>query len=193
MKRPLHYLLSILFWLSIPSGAFAALTIEITSGVDGALPIAVAPFDTSKLTSKLPVDIATIVSSDLNRSGVLKVLERQLLPSNPHYSNQVRYTQWKAAGQDYLVVGRIFEKAAGMYEMQFQLLDVLKQKQLIGYSLPVKKRKLRAAAHEISDLIYEKITGTRGAFNTRIAYIRAQRNQARKYILQVADTDGFNA
>ena len=193
MKQSLNYLLSIFLWLSISGSAFAALTIEITSGVDGALPIAIVPFDTSKLSGKLPVDIATIVSSDLNRSGVLKVLERQGLPSQPHYSNQVRYTQWKAAGQDYLVVGRVLEKAGGMYEIQFQLLDVLKQKQLIGYSLPAKKRKLRAAAHEISDLIYEKITGTRGAFNTRIAYIRAQRNQARKYILQVADTDGFNA
>ena len=193
MKRTLKYLLNVFLWLSISSTAYAALTIEITSGVEGALPIAVVPFDTSKLSSKLPADVAQIVSSDLNRSGVLKVLERQTLPSRPHYSNQVRYPQWKAAGQDYLVVGRIFEKEAGMYEIQFQLLDVLKQKQLIGYSLPVKKRKLRAAAHEISDLIYEKITGTPGAFNTRIAYIRAQRNQARKYILQVADTDGFNA
>jgi len=171
----------------------AALFIEITSGVDGALPIAVVPFDTSKLSTKLTVDIAEIITSDLNRSGVLKVLEAKSLPSKPHYSNQVRYTQWKAAGQDYLVVGRIFEKSPGLYDIQFQLLDVLKQKQLIGYSLPAKKRNLRASAHEISDLIYEKITGTPGAFNTRIAYIRAQRNEARKYILQVADTDGFNA
>jgi TolB protein len=94
---------------------------------------------------------------------------------------------------EYLVVGRIFPKASGQYDIQFQLLDVLKQKQLLGYSLPVKKRKLRSSAHEISDLIYEHITGIRGAFNTRIAYIRAQTDEARKYILQVADTDGFNA
>jgi len=193
MKQSLNYLLGIFLLLSISGSAFAALTIEVTSGVDGALPIAVVPFDTSKLSSQLPADIATIVSSDLNRSGVLKVLEPGGLPAQPHYSNQVRYDQWKAAGQDYLVVGRILQKPGGMYDIQFQLLDVLKQKQLIGYSLPANKRKLRAAAHEISDLIYEKITGTRGAFNTRIAYIRAQRNQARKYILQVADTDGFNA
>ncbi|MCP3689140.1 MAG: Tol-Pal system beta propeller repeat protein TolB, partial [Gammaproteobacteria bacterium] len=160
---------------------------------EGALPIAVVPFDTSKLNIKLPADIASIVSQDLNRSGVLKVLENTALPSAPHYSNQVLYPQWKSAGQDYLVVGRVFEKAPGLYDIQFQLLDVLKQKQLIGYSLPVKRRNLRSSAHEISDLIYEKITGTRGAFNTRIAYVRAQRDEARKYILQVADTDGFNA
>ncbi len=193
MKQTIKYLLTLLLCTVFPGGAYAALTIEITSGVDGALPIAVVPFDTSKLSSKLPADIAEIISNDLNRSGVLKVLDRKLLPTQPHYSNQVRYTQWKSAGQDYLVVGRVIEKSPGDYNIQFQLLDVLRQKQLIGYNLPVKKRKLRTAAHEISDLIYEKITGTRGAFNTRIAYIRAQQDQARKYILQVADTDGFNA
>jgi TolB protein len=118
---------------------------------------------------------------------------RQNLPAQPHYSTQVLYPRWRTAGQEYLVVGRIFQKSSGQYEIQFQLLDVLKQKQLVGYSLPVKKRNLRSSAHEISDLIYEKITGTRGAFNTRIAYVRSQKDQARKYILQVADTDGFNA
>ena len=171
----------------------AALTIEITEGTEGALPIAVVPFDTSKVATRLSVDIAAIVANDLNRSGILKVLARKSLPAVPHYSHQVKYPAWRAAEQDYLVVGRVLEKEAGSYEIQFQLLDVLKQKQLIGYSIPAKKRKLRSSAHEISDLIYEKITGTRGAFNTRIAYIRAQRNQGRKYILQVADTDGFNA
>ncbi len=192
MKQFFQYLIISLLWLSSAS-VQAALTIEITSGAEAALPIAVVPFDTSKLPGKLSVDIASIVTSDLNRSGVLKVLESKSLPSQPYYSNQVRYAQWKAAGQEYLVVGRIFEKSSGQYDIQFQLLDVLKQKQLIGYSLPAKKRNLRASAHEISDLIYEKITGTRGAFNTRIAYIRAQQDKGRKYILQVADTDGFNA
>jgi len=73
------------------------------------------------------------------------------------------------------------------------LLDVLKQKQLVGRSMPAKKRNLRSRAHQISDYIYEQITGTRGAFNTRIAFVRAQQDAARKYVLQVADTDGFNA
>ncbi|MCP4494182.1 MAG: Tol-Pal system beta propeller repeat protein TolB [Gammaproteobacteria bacterium] len=193
MKAFLKYLFATILWISMSFSAYAALTIEITGGVKGALPIAVVPFDTSKLTTELPVDIAGIVSSDLNRSGVLEVLDNVALPSQPHYSNQVRYPLWKSAGQDYLVVGRIFEKGPGLYDIRFQLLDVLKQKQLAGYSLQAKKRKLRASAHEISDLIYKKITGTRGAFNTRIAYVRAQRDEARKYILQVADTDGFNA
>jgi len=173
--------------------AHAALTIEIAQGVDGALPIAVVPFDTSKLSSKLPVDLAQIVASDLNRSGVLKSMNRAELPANPHYSNQVQYKRWRSAGQDYLVVGRVLEKSPGVYDIEFQLLDVLKQKQLLGRSMPAKKRNLRSRAHQISDFIYQQITGTRGAFNTRIAYVRAQKDAGRKYVLQVADTDGFNA
>jgi TolB protein len=151
------------------------------------------PFDTSRLDAELPTDIAEIVANDLNRSGIFKTMDRQKLPTQPHYSTQVIYPKWRTAGQEYLVVGRIFQKSSGQYDIQFQLLDVLKQKQLVGYSLPIKKRNLRSSAHKISDLIYEKITGTRGAFDTRIAYVRSQKDKARKYILQVADTDGFNA
>ena len=177
----------------MPLTVKAALTIEITGGVEGALPIAVVPFDTSRLSSKLPVDLAEIVASDLNRSGVLKSMNRSELPANPHYSNQVQYARWREVGQDYLVVGRVLEKSPGLYTIEFQLLDVLKQRQLLGRSMPARKRNLRSRAHQISDFIYEQITGTRGAFNTRIAFVRAQKDAARKYVLQVADTDGFNA
>jgi len=192
MKQAITYLLASILW-AMPLLVKAALTIEISGGVEGALPIAVVPFDTSKLSSKLPVDLAQIVASDLNRSGVLKSMNRAELPANPHYSNQVQYKRWRSAGQDYLVVGRVLEKSPGVYDIQFQLLDVLKQKQLLGRSMPAKKRNLRSRAHQISDFIYEQITGTKGAFNTRIAYVRAQKDGARKYVLQVADTDGFNA
>ena len=193
MKQRITYLSALLIWALVSANAYAALTIEITEGVEGALPIAVVPFDTTKLPSKLPADIAAIVSSDLNRSGIFKTLDKKSLPAQPHYSAQVRYPRWRNANQEYLVVGRIFLKSSGVYDIQFQLLDVLKQKQILGYSLPVKKRNLRASAHEISDLIYQKITGIRGAFNTRIAYVKAEGDKARKYVLQVADTDGFNA
>jgi TolB protein len=192
MKRLITCLFVFSLW-SLSPVARAALTIEITGGTEGALPIAVVPFDTSKLTSKLPVDLAEIVTSDLNRSGVLKAMDRGALPASPHYSNQVQYQRWRSAGQDYLVVGRVREDSPGVYTIEFQLLDVLKQKQLLGRSMKTRKRNLRSRAHQISDFIYEQITGTRGAFNTRIAYVRAQKNAARKYVLQVSDTDGFNA
>lgn len=176
----------------INQGVIADITIEINEGVEGAIPMAVVDFDTKGLPIKIDTNVAQIISQDLNRSGVFKVLSDSQYQSKPHYSTEVSYPQWRNLGQEYLVVGRILSKQAGLLDVQFQLLDVLKQRQMVGYSIPVRLRNLRSTAHEISDLIYEKITGTRGAFNTRIAYISAHTDKARKYVLQVADTDGFN-
>jgi TolB protein len=173
-------------------GARATLTIEITQGVESALPIAVVPFDTAGLSSPLSVDLAEIVASDLNRSGVLRAMDRASMPGMPHEISQVNYGHWRNAAQDYLVIGRVREKSPGVYDLEFRLLDVLKRRQLLGRKMTAKKRDLRSRAHQISDFIYEQITGTRGAFNTRIAYVRAQKNAAHEYVLQVADSDGFN-
>ena len=172
----------------------AAISIEITEGVEGAIPMSVVEFDVASLPVQLKTDIADIITNNLNRSGIFKVLNKQKYPRKPHYSKHVSYPKWRAIGQEYLVVGRVLNKSAGLLDVQFQLLDVLKQKQLLGYSFPVRLRNVRSTAHEISDLIYEKITGIRGAFNTRIAYISARsgKSKTRKYVLQVADTDGFN-
>ncbi len=169
--------------------AHAVLEIEVTQGTQSALPIAIVPFKTEqKLTN-----VAAIVANDLNRSGVFRAIKKENLPARPHYSKQVDYAQWKAQGIEYLVVGRILKTASNMVDVQFQLLDVLKRKQMLGFSFSVKTSKMRATAHEISDLIFEKITGVPGAFNTRIAFVNALKDKGRKYILQVADTDGYNA
>ncbi len=180
----------ILFSLSWQTNA--AISIEITEGVEGAIPVSVVKFETKDLPVQLKTDIASIITNNLNRSGVFKVLGSDKYPNSPHYSKDVNYNKWRAIGQEYLVVGRVLSKTAGVLDVQFQLLDVLKQKQLLGYSFPVRLRNARATAHEISDLIYQKITGIRGAFNTRIAYISAKKGKTSKYVLQVADTDGFN-
>jgi TolB protein len=184
--------LAAVFMLCFSLPALSAITIEITEGVEGAIPVSVVEFDSSALPIKVETDIAEIITNNLNRSGAFKVLSRDSYPAQPHYGRDVAYGQWRALEQEYLVVGRILNQQTGRLDVQFQLLDVLKQKQLIGFSFPVRLRNLRSTAHEISDLIYEKITGVRGAFNTRIAYISAQTGEARKYVLQVADTDGFN-
>ncbi len=168
--------------------AQAVLEIEITQGTQSALPIAIVPF---KASQKL-ADVAAIVSNDLNRSGVFRALKKAELPAKPNNSKQVDYSLWKSQGVEYLVVGRILNRTSNTVDVQFQLLDVLKRKQMLGFSFPVKTSKVRSTAHEISDLIFEKITGVPGAFNTRIAYINALKDKGRKYILQVADTDGYN-
>lgn len=193
MRKLLNTLIPALLVLLVSAPARAVITIEITEGVEGAIPVAVVGFDMSQLPVPLKTDLAAIITSDLNRSGLFKVLPESGYPQRPSQSRQVQYPLWKSAGAEFLVIGRVLPKEGGSYDVQFQFLDVLKQKQLLGYRFPVRSRSLRSTAHEISDLIYEKITGTRGAFNTRIAYISVVgQGKDRKYVLQVADTDGYN-
>jgi TolB protein len=156
------------------------------------IPIAVVPFDKTNLSEEVSTDIAGIISHNLNLSGIFKVLDRKENPRSPHYSRDVDYSKWRSVGQKYLVVGRVLGRSSGILDIQFQLLDVYNQKQLIGYSFPAKLTNIRSTSHEISDLIYKKFTGVQGAFNSRIAFIESRANKERKYVLQVADTDGFN-
>jgi TolB protein len=182
-------------WLLLSTSAQAVLRIEITEGAEGALPIAVVPFGLEGNTTPVREDVAGIVSADLARSGKFGPLPADRMTRFPHYPDEVDFGAWRALGMENLVVGRINERTPGQYEIQFQLFDVVRKKQLLGYSLPATPRTLRRAAHEISDLIYEKITGVPGAFNTRILFVSVLGDPGadRRYVLQVADTDGYNA
>jgi len=181
-----------LLWLC--SGVtHAALTIEITKGVEGAVPIAIVPFGWSAGPGLPPENISAIIAGDLNRSGHFASLPDRDLVSHPTQAAQVQFRNWRMVNVDYLVIGRIQPAAADRYDVQFQLFDVFRGKQVVGYSIPGPKADLRRIAHHISDIIYKEITGERGAFNTRIAYITANGTGKHKtYTLQVADSDGYN-
>ncbi|MCZ7009989.1 Tol-Pal system protein TolB, partial [Salmonella enterica] len=83
------------------------------------------------------------------------------------------YATWRALNQDYIVVGRVLDGGEGAYRVEYELFDVAKQQRLLGFALTARASALRDLAHQISDAIYEKITGVRGAFFTRIAYVTA--------------------
>jgi TolB protein len=172
----------------------AALKIEITQGVSSAQPIAIVPFASNPEAGILPVDIAQVVSDDLSRSGRFNALSRSDFLNRPSTKEQVNFRNWQVLGQDNLVIGRVTQDINGLMMVEFQLFDVYKGEQLTGFSIPANMSDLRGVAHRISDLIYEKLTGQRGAFSTRIAYITSQANQAGKpeYQIQVADADGFD-
>ncbi len=172
-----------------------ALKIEITQGVSSAQPIAIVPFSSTQVVTGVAVDVAQTISDDLMRSGRFKSLSRFDMLDKPFTAAQVNFRNWQALGQDNLVIGEITEQANGMLEVQFQLFDVYKGEQLMGFSLPANKTGLRGAAHRISDLIYEKLTGQKGAFSTRMAYVTSTKNLNGKheYKIQVADADGYGA
>lgn len=163
----------------------AALTIEITEGVESALPVAVVPF----AGYGAPVDISAIVNADLERSGYFNMLSQPAMASRPSTAQEVDFKEWQGLGQSYMVVGKVGNNGS-QYEVQFQLLDVFKTDQLLGYRMASSVADLRRTAHHISDLIFEKLTGRKGSFSGRIAYVTSSGRG--NYQLQVADADGFN-
>jgi TolB protein len=187
----LVWLLSLL----IMSGSVRAeLRVEITQGADGARPIAVIPFARSGLSAPLPADVSEIIASDLQRSGKFAPVEQARLVALPQTIESVNYKLWRLAGVDHIVIGQIHMLSAQQFEIEFRLLDVFKGQQILGFKYRETDKTLRMAAHKISDLIYERITGQKGAFNTQVAYVTVERQIGAqpKYKLQVADTDGHN-
>lgn len=194
MKKTLKVALFLTLLLSF-SAMSAALKIEITQGTSSAQPITVVPFSSAPMVGGLPTDIAQIISDDLARSGRFKPLSRADMLNRPSSMAQVNFRNWQALGQDNLVIGNVVAAANGALTVQFQLFDVYKGEQLIGFSIPAKMASLRGVAHRISDLIYEKLTGQKGAFSTRMAYVTSTIgiNGQHEYKIQVADADGFGA
>jgi len=164
----------------------AVLKIEITKGAVGALPIAVVPFGNDDGTN-----IAKIVESDLQLTGRFDALKRENMLEKPVESAEVDYQNWRILDVEYLVVGQVKPSGNGGRIYQFELLDVYKQQRLLAFNIPVTQNQERAGAHYISDLVYEKILGERGAFNTNIAYVSLRRQDDELlYELNVADMDG---
>ncbi|MFA5984907.1 MAG: Tol-Pal system beta propeller repeat protein TolB [Methylococcaceae bacterium] len=171
--------------------SYAEINIEITEGIESALPIAVVPFGFQGI-SGLPTDVRGIVDADLTRSGFFKTLAAGAMPSQPTSAAAVNFPDWQSAAQNYLVIGRITEDR-GQYNIEFEVFDVYKGSQVMGYRLSSSAADLRKTAHHISDLIYEKLTGNKGIFSGRIIYITGQSkgNKPGAFQLQVADSDGF--
>jgi TolB protein len=172
--------------------AHALLTIEITKGADTGQPVAVVPFAWEGPGAP-PQVVSDIVTANLARSGRFQVLPKKDYVSRPHEDKQVVFKDWRVLKAEALVIGSVRKVNGGQYQVQFRLFDVFKETQLAGYRYTVGPELLRTVAHQISDIIHEKLTGEPGAFNTRIAYItREGGRQGGQYKLQVADSDGVN-
>lgn len=193
---PRRLFVSLLASLALLAGEVlrAELRIEITEGVDKAVPIAVVPFGWQGTGSGPPLDAAAIVAADLARSGRFAPLERRDMLQRPTTGTEVNFSDWRMQGSEILIIGRVLQPGPDQYEIQFQVFDVLRSEQLMGYRQPTSAADFRRNAHRVSDLIYEKLTGVRGIFSTRIAYITVVRGNDGKstYRLVVADADGEN-
>jgi TolB protein len=173
--------------------AQALLTIRITQGVPGGTPVAVVPFSWTG-TKPLPESVSAVIDADLARSGLFTRLQPDTFPGLPHLDREVVFKDWRLVKAEALVIGNMAPTPDGRVQIEFRLYDVFKETQLAGYRYVVAPDRLRAVAHTISDIIYEKLTGRPGVFTTRVAYIsREGAGPKTEFKLQIADSDGANA
>jgi len=173
------------FTLPCSLSTWAQFRVEVSGVGLTQMPIAVATF---RGEAQAPQKIGSIVKADLERSGVFRAVDTAGLTLDE--SARPDMSLWKQKGADSLVTGSVTPLADGRFDVRLRLWDVLRGQDLGGLSYAVTAADLRLSAHRISDFVYEKLTGEKGIFSTRIAYV-TKRNQ--RYTLWVADADGENA
>jgi TolB protein len=192
--------------------AHASLELVITEGINSARPVAIVPFQW-KGANPLPQDVSGIIASDLQRSGKFSPVATSKMPQTPYDESDVDLNGWTSLGVDSLLTGTIKQNAAGDYVIHYQLVDLIqaqlqkgkgrsltedgllvesKNYVLLNNVATVPGKRLREYAHRISDLVYQKLTGERGAFLTRIAYVVVNDGQKYPYQLRISDYDGYN-
>ena len=167
--------------------ARAQLTIDITTTGGRQIPIAVMPLSGEP---GQPQSVSEVVAADLARTGLFRLVNTIGISPIPTEPSEVNFGDWTARSAEALVIGKIEPLPEGRLEVRFRLFDVAKSSQLASYSYVVAPAQLRATAHRIADVIYEKLTGDKGVFSTKITYVV---KRGSRYELQVADADGFNA
>jgi TolB protein len=170
----------------------ADLQILITKGVTDPIPIAIVPFARAAQTGG-DFDVAAVVQRDLESSGRFRAMQRRDMRSNPNSAKDVQAADWKAAGQDYVVVGRLSAPSATELDVDCDLVNAQTGERVASHKLIANSSNLRNAAHQVSDFVYQNILGVRGAFATRIAYVAVQGQPPNQHFqLLIADADGEN-
>ncbi|MCC4621824.1 Tol-Pal system beta propeller repeat protein TolB [Xanthomonas cassavae CFBP 4642] len=195
MKKPLHWLAA-LTALLLPLSALAqqqGLTIDIVGGSASATPITVVPMPYQGSGTAPQTDVSAVVGADLDRSGQFRTLPAAQIVEKPTRGTEVQFQTWRTLKQNYIVVGRVMDAGEGAYRVEYELFDVAKGERMLGLAMTARANAMRDVSHQMADAIYEKITGVRGAFWTRIAYVTASgKGGAMRYALMVADSDGYN-
>jgi TolB protein len=177
----------ILVFLSLLAAtlAHAQLSIEITGAGANRIPVAIANFAGDPAAAQV---VTATIRADLERSGLFKLVDPGGAPLDEN--SPVNFGDWKGRGADALAAGSLARGANGRMEARFRLYDTQKQAALGGAVYVTGNDQLRAAGHRIADYIYEKLTGEKGVFSTRVAYVVKSGGQ---FKLQIADADGQGA
>lgn len=181
LKRHLLILIASL----LCGSAFAQFRVEVSGVGLTQVPIAIAAF---RGDESAPQKIAGIVQADLERSGQFRAVDSSGAAMDEGTRPEV--ATWRQKGADALVTGSISRLADGRFDVRMRLWDVVRGQDLGGQSYAVVAGDLRLVAHRVADFVYEKLTGDKGIFSTRIAYVT---KVGPTYNLWVADADGESA
>ncbi len=202
----------------LPPVSDAALDIELTQGLSAGIPIAIMPFSEMKSGLKL----TSVIEQDLQNSGRFNVLVPEANKALPQTVTQIEKRYWQKQQVDYVLVGQVSSSIGGQYKVNVALVDLYQQKigksgqyasanqVLLSKTFTIHANSARPLAHQISDLIYEQLTGDKGIFSTKLAYVLVQRTPVplptpeeisrnvlakqpkAEYVLEIADADGVN-
>jgi TolB protein len=173
--------------------AQAELIVEITQGAGSRTPVAVVPFAWVGTSPSVPLDVAEVIGADLTRSGRFAPIPERDMLQKPTAGADLDFDDWSILGVEAVVIGRVEQTGANAYTVQFQLFDVFRRRQLVGYRMSASRGTMRRVAHRAADMIYEKLTGIKGVFGTKVAYVTAeQQRDGKLFKLVVADQDGEN-
>jgi len=179
--------------LLVQVAAHAQLQIEITEYAGKQTPVAVVPFGWEGEGPTAPYDMTAVIAADLKRSGRFAPIAEGDMLQKPTSGLEVDFDDWSILAVEAVVIGKVTQTGANAYSVQFQLFDVFKGEQIVGYRMPASRGTMRRVAHRVADMIYEKLTGIPGVFGTKVAYVTAEgRDDDRLYTLVVADADGAN-
>jgi TolB protein len=178
----------------LASSASAQLNINITKGISRPVPIAIVPFGWTGAGAPA-YDIAGVVSADLGSSGRFAPMAVADMVSRPTQQSQVNFADWRLGKVDYLTIGTLTEDSPDRFTAVFQLYDVASGAQVVGFRLSAARTDLRATAHRIADMIFERLVGVPGVFGTQIAYVSEEKRPdgTKRFRLIVSDADGENA
>ncbi|GDY27397.1 protein TolB [Agarivorans sp. Toyoura001] len=205
------FLVSVSLVFAFMNVAQANLEIVITEGVDSARPVGVVPF-VWQGHGDVPLDLAKVVADDLRRSGKFNPVAISDMPQTPQSIEQIDYEAWAALGVEAVLTGKVEALEAGKFKVSYTLVDVLRGQVTAGNKQELKdgqlvtsqdhilldrfksvaRAQLRQMSHLISDGVYQSLTGERGAFLTRIAYVVVNNEATYPYQLRIADYDGHN-
>lgn len=187
------------FQLAILLSALFACTVNAQNlvidvqGVSQPTPVAIVPFGWESSSDEGRLDVAKVISDDLRRSGRFAPIDESKMLQKPTDGADVDFQDWAFVGVEAVVVGKVVQTGINVYTLQFQLFDIYGRDQLVGFRMPASRGTMRSAAHRAADMIYEKLTGIKGVFGTKVAYVTAeQRGEDRFYSLIVSDQDGAN-